>query len=373
MTRLLVGREGRLAQRADDTAQRLERVSAGAGAEQILEYWRTERVLTLAVHRARTIGVERESWSALEGELREQARTRGLAQDFALMQLTRALERAGVESLVLKGAPMARRLYGEAELRSRSGDVDLLVPVGQLDQASSVIMGLGWGEAQDARYEDGLPDHHAAHPGRRGTPNVELHWRVQWYERSEHSAALLENAVTVDRFRVPSPVDQLSILLLAFARDGLHGLRLAADVAAWWDRWEREGVDLAPLWRGALARPHAAAALGAHAVVGSPPPPPGHLGRAAASVVERLALSDEPMEQRSVFARVAMVDVAAAPRGLRRERLLATWLRSPEYLEVRYPELSRRFGVSSLRVASAVRTTGRAAVIAVRAGLARRD
>ena len=33
----------------------------------------------------------------------------------------------------------------------------------------------------------------------------------------------------------PAPADELAALLLYYARDGFAGLRLAADIAAWWD------------------------------------------------------------------------------------------------------------------------------------------
>ena len=39
-----------------------------------------------------------------------------------------------------------------------------------------------------------------------------------------------------DGVLVAEPGDELTALLLMYARDGFAGLRLAADVAAWWDR-----------------------------------------------------------------------------------------------------------------------------------------
>lgn len=367
LTRLLVGRVGRLEARADEAAARLQRLIAAGGADPAVDYWLAEGVLALAVHRARSVGIEHPVWAEAEAEIRERSRQAAMIQDLALMQVTRALEREGIPSVVLKGAPMARRLYGDAELRSPSGDLDLLVPVERLSDASRVVVRLGWGEAGDAVYADGLPDHHAAHPGKPGTPAVELHWRVQWYDRAEHSAGLLEGAEISDRFPVASPVDQLSILMLAFGRDGLHRLRLAADIAAWWDRWGADGLALSRLWTGVLARPHTAQALATSAVVGTPSPPDGLLGVAARRAVTRVALSDEPMPERSVFARVAIVDLLSAPAAMRRGRALTTWLRSPEYLAVRHPKLSARIGVTPLRVASAARTAARVPAIVWRA------
>jgi hypothetical protein len=44
---------------------------------------------------------------------------------------------------------------------------------------------------------------------------------------------------------VPSPSDELASLLLFYARDGFSSLRLAADIAAWWDRHGHELPEVA--------------------------------------------------------------------------------------------------------------------------------
>lgn len=359
LTRLLVGRAGRLEARADEAASRLQRLVASGGADPAIDYWLAEGVLALAVHRARSVGVEHPLWSEAEAEIRERSRQAAMLQDLALMQVTRALEREGIPSVVLKGAPMARRLYGEAELRSPSGDLDLLVPVERLNDASRVVVGLGWGEAGDESYADGLPDLHWAHPGAGGIPAVELHWRVQWYERGEHSRGILEGRAEHGGAPVAAPLDQLSILLLCFARDGFRRLRLGVDVAAWWDAFEDDAVDLHALWSGALGRPHAAAALAASAILATPPPPSDVLPPRSQRWLAAIAVADRPVDDRTGFTQVALVDVLAAPPDLRRHRLSVNWLRSPEFLAVRYPALAKVVGARALRYASLARTIAR--------------
>ena len=69
-----------------------------------------------------------------------------------------------------------------------------------------------------------------------GLPEVELHWRVHWYEGEFGAAGARARAA-----RVPTAcgacdaLDDLAALLLYHARDGLAGLRHPIDVAAWWD------------------------------------------------------------------------------------------------------------------------------------------
>jgi hypothetical protein len=94
-------------------------------------------------------------------------------------------------------------------------------------------------------------------------PVLEIHWRVHWYE-TRFADAMLSRSRVVDRVRHLEPIDQFAALLLFYARDGFTGLRLAADIGAWWDRYgdadtprhlERlviEHPELAEAWRAAL-------------------------------------------------------------------------------------------------------------------------
>jgi len=64
--------------------------------------------------------------------------THALRVERLLIDATRALDRAGIESRVLKGAALARTAYDDVSQRV-FGDVDLLVPGDQLTRAAEVV------------------------------------------------------------------------------------------------------------------------------------------------------------------------------------------------------------------------------------------
>ena len=70
----------------------------------------------------------------------------GVHAEHQLRMLARALEalsQAGVEAVVLKGAPLAQRLYGDYTARA-SVDIDLYVVAAQRDVARKVLIALHW-------------------------------------------------------------------------------------------------------------------------------------------------------------------------------------------------------------------------------------
>lgn len=144
------------------------------------------------------------------------------------------LEQAQIRALGLKGSLLARELYGDAASRS-SGDIDILVAPAQLRAAIEVVQRMGWTWNHPISRADRLPILHEtlAQPP---LPAVELHWRIHWYE-TRFSADVLNRAERPEPRRPlrMQPGDGLAALTLFYARDGFAGLRLAADVAAWWD------------------------------------------------------------------------------------------------------------------------------------------
>lgn len=86
------------------------------------------------------------------------------------------LARAGIPSLVLKGAAMIRRYYPDPSLRSM-GDYDVLVPSSAGRAALELLQGQGWRDA-DGKSPDrvqgqhGRPLQHPDHPGW----SLDLHW-----------------------------------------------------------------------------------------------------------------------------------------------------------------------------------------------------
>jgi hypothetical protein len=146
-----------------------------------------------------------------------------------------ALADAGIPSAPLKGPLLGEAIYGDPG-RRLSGDVDLLVAPEQLHTAVEVVRELGYDAPTDYVGHTGLPLlHFTLRHERGGLPPVELHWRIHWYERSFACERLLPPVdKQVSEWR-PAPADELAALLLFYARDGFVDLRLAADIAAWWD------------------------------------------------------------------------------------------------------------------------------------------
>ncbi len=92
-----------------------------------------------------------------------------------LLRSVDALASVGVVPVVLKGTPLARRLYPEPFLRATT-DVDLLVAAGQVEQASRALEGLGLQQAAERPGHGGEHTHHREFQGTAGL--VELHFRA---------------------------------------------------------------------------------------------------------------------------------------------------------------------------------------------------
>jgi hypothetical protein len=244
----------------------------------------------------------------------------------ALLQLisartVEALADAGIRSAGLKGPALGEALHGEAG-RRLSSDIDLLVAPEQLGRAVEVVRGMGYASPTDHVDAGGLPQLHFALVHERGElPPVELHWRIHWYETRFASERLLPDGTGQIGWR-PAPVDELTALLLFYARDGFTGLRQATDLGAWWDAF---GAELDP---GALAEqartypalaPALAAALAvAERTVGLP----AEIGEGVAlggrgHLAVRLAHAHPYDSEAQLFAEIGLIDGLLTPaRGL---------------------------------------------------------
>lgn len=360
VSRLLVGYEPRLREFEDEARGLLETLDP----QRLIDFWAYQGVAVRAVERARSVGVTRTLWDEVAAEVRADAAEGAALHGLVTRQVTVMLERAGIKAVVLKGPLMAERLYGDATVRSRSADIDLLVPVDQLAEASQVLLDGGWLPPEDPRFDNGLPDFHFCLGAPAGTPNVELHWRLQWYESNEHAEGLIERAQDLEGLMAPSPVDQLSILLLCFARDGFHGLRLTSDFAAWWEQFGDQWGETVRkyLTYGSLARPMSIALAAFGEVGGGPSWLKSSRGRRARWAVE-IARVDGPTTARGAFGQAAIVDALVAPNGQVGRRLRTSWLRDWRFLSIQHPALARRGLIPALRLASALRTTIRALVL----------
>lgn len=245
----------------------------------------------------------------------------------ALLQLisTRtagALADAGIRSTALKGPALGEALYGEAG-RRLSSDIDLLVAAEHLNRAVEVVRGLGYARPTDHVYSGGLPLLHFALVHERDElPPVELHWRVHWYETRFAREWLLAPAGASD-WR-PKPVDELTALLLFYARDGFTGLRQATDLGAWWDSFGaglnpaalaetiRSYPALAPALRAALAAAGQTVGFPAERAIGG-----GVALGARGRLAVRLAEPHPFDSQAQLFAEIGLIDgLLAPPRGL---------------------------------------------------------
>jgi len=151
-----------------------------------------------------------------------------------------ALADAGIRSAALKGPFLSEAIYGDPG-RRLSNDIDLLVATEQLPAAVEVVRRLGYDAPTDYVQDCGLPMLHFALGHERGElPPVELHWRIHWYERRFARDRLLPPAgIQVGDWR-PAAADELTALLLFYARDGFVDLRRATDLGAWWDAFGAE-------------------------------------------------------------------------------------------------------------------------------------
>lgn len=252
-------------------AERIAELAARADYDSLARILDLQLLLPLGAHR-----LEQAVPGAAPGGFQEMAerqtahwRRLSAMQAAVTVTLLEALGRAGIAAAPLKGPLLAEAVHGDGGLRY-SSDIDLLVDPEQLADAVDVLRGCGYGPSADLAWQDGRPLlHHALPPERSGLPPLDLHWRIHWGE-TELSRELLASAVE-SRLR---PADEIVSLLLFFARNSFAGLRLAADLSAFWDR-HRESLGDAALEPLLTRRPElgdilAASALVAERLVGLP-------------------------------------------------------------------------------------------------------
>jgi hypothetical protein len=213
----------------------LRRVHSGAYAELLAE----RGLLTLLGSRAIELAPEAVDdvvRSRVE-DTRREARLRALMLDTTLRRVVNALEEAGVPTLPIKGTTLADRVHGDPGLRPTT-DVDVLVPRAQIRSAVGALRALGYPAPEDPVWTDGLPEmHYTFAGGDAAAPRVELHWRVHPSERGFSEELLRAATESPDGLKRAGPVHEFALLLLIYARDGLYGPRLVADIAAWWDQF----------------------------------------------------------------------------------------------------------------------------------------
>jgi hypothetical protein len=240
------------------------------------------------------------------------------------------LEAAGIRALPLKGSLLARELYGDPALRS-SLDIDILVDAEDLGGAAEIVRSMGWRDLDRLGPELPLLHHRLDHPT---LPRVELHWRVHWYEGRFAADALAASespgAGAPLRMR---PAEELASLLLFYARDGFSGLRVPADIAAWWDvRGGESGVpwqvvDIAERYPD-LAAPLRVGSAVLAALVGIPgvrTDVSPLRWRAASALANPFLLGGDSQ----ILATASLIDLALAPRRGQLESVRRELRRAP--------------------------------------------
>ena len=253
-----------------------------------------------------------------------QAQRRGVDQQLLTIRLTAALADAGIRALPLKGPLLGERIHDDPGARV-SADIDLLVADADLVAAIDVLSTLGYMRAPRAGPPHmSRPDLHECLRSTVGLPEVELHWRVHWYEKHFSAAMLRRSLPGSDGCLFPTAPDELIALLLFYARDGMAGLRLLADVTGWWDRF---GETLIPGEIDQLAHEHpaiisavATAALTAQDLGGLPAEDLFDSATLSKASPSAMRLSNWPKRGRKsqIAANVALIDYLLSPRGQRR-------------------------------------------------------
>jgi hypothetical protein len=315
-------------ERRESCRQRREALAADVDWLLVEERLRLERLL--AALGPRLLEEARKPAPATFASAVEEATTSARHKDALLTligeRVRSLLHAKGIVSYPLKGPRLGEALYGEPG-RRLSSDIDVLVAPADLHAAVTAVRELGYAEPNEHVAAPALPElHYAMRHERDQLPPVELHWRIHWYETRFASERLLPPPGAA-AWR-PQPADELAALLLFYARDGFTGLRQAADLSAWWDRFGSQLPSAAldsvtreypQLWEALLT-----ALKVAEAVVGIPAgrlvTQPGRSrfrSRLAASLVDPRPYRSEAQ----LFAEVALVDGLLAPAGGLRDYL----------------------------------------------------
>jgi hypothetical protein len=232
---LLCGTEAR----RTESIETIDRLAGVVDFDALLGFLVSHRILALVGVRLEHLFPERvpERFGARVRERVDFNRHRGLLVSHVTSTTCKALEAAGIPALPLKGTLLAEHAHGDVGLREAPSDIDLLVEGNLMDEARSALESQGWHTYDGIDWGAGLPHYHWRLSIDTPVPlGLELHWRIHWYETSLTDEMLKHSIRGEDGGRQLSPIDELVSLLLVYVRDGYVGLRIAADIAAWWDR-----------------------------------------------------------------------------------------------------------------------------------------
>jgi hypothetical protein len=121
-----------------------------------------------------------------------------------------ALEEAGIESLVLKGAALGPVAYGDPGVR-RMADFDLLVPRERASEAVRALIPRFTASEGFSSIEDLVAGRHAVALEDADGREVDLHWYTLWYSAPDDAVWARAERAQVGQIEVSvmSPADQL--------------------------------------------------------------------------------------------------------------------------------------------------------------------
>jgi Uncharacterised nucleotidyltransferase len=176
----------------------------------------TLRLLPLAYTRLpelhQILGPAGREFDAVRGGLREMYRGSWQRNQILFSRAGEAiasLSRAGIETMVLKGASLAVLAYGDGGARPMD-DVDLLVPAARREEAFELLASAGWRAARPEPRE-WAQVHHSLGYSRNDGGEIDLHWFSLWQPADE--AELWRSSVPFElaglTTRAPCAPDQL--------------------------------------------------------------------------------------------------------------------------------------------------------------------
>ena len=225
---LLCGTEERRAAREQEAAALFQ----SASESELLALIERLNVVTLVGQRLLALGL-RPAGSVIERieRLTQISRDHETLLEVMMLSILANLETAGIRALPLKGSVLARELHGDPALEARStstssshrgSSVALPRSCALWDGATSIASGIGF----------------------RCCTTV---WAIRRFRGSSctgestgtrtSSRLTLSPPLRAPRSGAPlrmQPAEELASLLLFYARDGFSGLRVPADIAAWW-------------------------------------------------------------------------------------------------------------------------------------------
>jgi hypothetical protein len=361
LLRLLVGtREARQA-----AVARISALTATVDVARLEQTARAQSLFPLMAAR-----LEEVAPSCMTAGMRERAATMtqetrhwSVAVEVMTEKLTSALERSGVPVVALKGPIMARELYGDPGLRVTT-DIDLLVRPADFPGAIRLLSEEGYTAGVIDDWGDGLPLFEASmYPASTWSPGIDLHWRLHWHDEGFCEGAIRRSRPPDGQTpRLLAPLDLLAALCMIYARDGFWGLRGAADLAAWWDRY---GSTIPPGGVEEILREHprleegiVAAAVVSNRLVGIPADrtvPGRGLRRRTSARAVRLANWDGSVPKSRISATRTLTDVLIS-HGARWEAVARQVWPPASVVTRTYPRwLRRRVPVTALRLYYATR------------------